>query len=152
MAAHASALEIDTEDVAEILMEFDNGGLGSIHVDYLRRPPKRSLELVGEQGVLRWDYQRNRVEHYAAATGQWRIEEGDPRFERNNMYMDELRHFVAVVRGEIERPLIDAEQGAAVLAVALAALRSASDGRAVAFEHEPQAVQTWLKSLVRTKV
>ena len=64
--------EIDTEDVAEILMEFDNGGLGSIHVDYLRRPPKRSLELVGEQGVLRWDYQRNRVEHYAAATGQWR--------------------------------------------------------------------------------
>ena len=31
------------------------------------------------------------------------------------------------MRGEIERPLIDGEQGAAVLAIALAALRSSAE-------------------------
>ena len=46
MAAHASALEIDTEDSAEMILQFPDGPLASVHVDYLRRPPQRSLEIV----------------------------------------------------------------------------------------------------------
>src|SRR5437763_1616530 len=34
MASHVSSLEIDTEDVAEIVLEFGSGALGSVHVDY----------------------------------------------------------------------------------------------------------------------
>src|SRR5262249_48764462 len=75
MAARTSSLEIDTEDVAEIMLDFESGAIGSVHVDYVQRVPKRSLEIVGEQGTLRWDYHRNRLEHYVAATRQWRIEE-----------------------------------------------------------------------------
>jgi predicted dehydrogenase len=146
-AAHASALEIDTEDVAEIVLDFESGALGSIHVDYVRRPPQRSLELVGEQGVLRLDVTRNRLEHYSVASGQWRVEEGDPTFQRNDMYLAELRHFVACIRGDVDRPLIDAEQGAAVLAVALAALRSAASGQAVNIGDEPGVSKPWLSSL-----
>jgi hypothetical protein len=131
MTAHASTLEINTEDVAEILLEFERGALGSVHVDYVRRSPQRTLELIGEQGVLQLDVTRNRLEHHAAATGQWRVEEGSPTFQRNDMYLDELRHFVACVRGEVDRPLIDGEQGAAILAIALAALNSAARGRTV---------------------
>jgi len=53
------------------------------------------------------------------------------------------------VRGEIERPLIDGEQGAAVLAIALAGLRSSSTGRAVDLEQEGEPIATWLTSLGR---
>src|SRR5207302_1510171 len=100
MTAHSGSLEIDTEDVAEIVLEFECGALGSVHVDYVRRPAQRTLELVGEQGVLRLDVTRNRIEHYIASSGQWRVEEGNPRYERNDMYSAELRHFVVCIRGE----------------------------------------------------
>jgi len=150
MAAHTSALEISTDDVAEIVMEFESGAIGSVHVDYLRRPPRRSLELVGERGVLRWEYERNRIEVYQADSRQVRVEDGDPRFERNDMYKEELRHLVACIRGDLARPLVDGEQGAAILAVALAALRSAATGRTIDFDTDTDATaQRWLKHLDR---
>jgi predicted dehydrogenase len=148
MAAHASQLEISTEDVAETVLEFENGSLGSVHVDYVRRPPRRGIELVGEDGVLRWDYERNRVEVYTAEAAQWRMEEGDKSFERNQMYVDEMKHFVDCIQGRLARPLIDGVQGAAVMAVALAALRSAADGRAIDFERDADAnTKAWLRQL-----
>jgi predicted dehydrogenase len=150
MTAHVSSLEIDTEDVAELILQFPNGPLASLHVDYLRRPASRSLEIVGEQGVLRWEYDDNRVLHSTPATRQWRIEESDRRLQRNDMYLAELQHFASCVRGEIERPLIDGEQGAAVLAITLAALKSSTQGRAIDLSAEGEPVSTWLSSLGRS--
>jgi len=147
MAAHASSLEIDTEDVGELVLQFPNRPLASVHVDYLRRPPRRSLEIVGEDGVLRWEYNENRILRYAPATRQWQVEEGDRRVQRNDMYLAELRHFAACVRGEIERPLIDGEQGAAVLGITLAALKSSMTGRAIDLLAEGEPLTTWLSSL-----
>jgi predicted dehydrogenase len=149
MAAHASSLEIDTEDVAELVLQFGPGPLATVHVDFARRPPKRSLELIGENGILRWEYDDGRILQYVPATRQWRVEEADRRFERNDMYLAELRHFVSCVRGERERPLIDGEQGAAVLAIALAGLRSSATGCAVDLDAEGEPTTTWLKSLGR---
>jgi predicted dehydrogenase len=147
LTARRGGLEIDTEDVAEITLEFASGALGSVHVDYLRWPPRRSLELIGDRGILRWDYTVNRLEHYSATSSQWRVEDGDPRFERNDMYLDELRHFAACVRGEVEQPLIDGEQGAAVLVVALAALESAATGRVVDLSAVGEPISEWLGRL-----
>jgi len=149
MATHASSLEVDTEDVAELVLQFSDGPLASVHVDFARRPPRRSLEIVGEVGVLRWEYDEGRVLHYAPATRQWRVEEGDRRFERNCMYLAELRHFVSCVRGEIARPLIDGGQGAAVLAIALAGLRSSATGCAIDLQQEGEPITSWLTSLGR---
>src|SRR5438105_5868501 len=132
-------------------LEFERGAPGSVHVDYLRRPPQRTFELVGERGVLRLDVTRNRIEHYAAVSEQWRVEEGDPTFQRNDMYLAELRHFVACVRDQAESPLIDGEQGAAVLAIALAALRSAANGRAVDVCNDDEIPGPWLSSLNATR-
>lgn len=147
MASHASSLETDTEDVAEVLLELPNGPLASVHVDYLRRPPRRSLEVVGEQGVLRWEYDENRLMRYAPATRQWRVEEGDPRLQRNDMYLAELQHFADCVRGDVKRPLIDGQQGAAILAIVLASLRSSAEGRAIDLQTQGEPVTTWLSSL-----
>jgi predicted dehydrogenase len=149
MATHASSLEVDTEDVAELVLQFSDGPLASVHVDFARRPPRRSLEIVGEEGVLRWEYDEGRVLHYAPATRQWRVEEGDRRLERNCMYLAELRHFVSCVRGEIARPLIDGGQGAAVLAIALAGLRSSATGCAIDLQQEGEPITSWLTSLGR---
>ena len=36
MATHASSLEIDTEDVAELVLQFADGPLASVHVDFAK--------------------------------------------------------------------------------------------------------------------
>jgi predicted dehydrogenase len=138
----ASTLEIDTEDVAEIVLTYASGPLASIHVDYLRRPAQRTIEIVGDDGVLRWEYDANRVLRYAPATREWRVEEGDPRFNRNDMFMAELRDFV-----DTTQVGADGRQGAAVLAIALAALRSSAEGRRIDLTCEPASVREWLASL-----
>ena len=149
MVSHASSLEIDTEDVAELVLQFADGHIASVHVDYVRRPPSRALEIVGDNGVLRWEYDANLVRQYVPASRQWRIEEGDPTFQRNDMYLSELRHFVGCVRGEIERPLIGGTQGAAILVLALAALRSAAETRATDLQTVDEQTKAWLSSLGR---
>ncbi len=132
VTAHASALEIDTEDVAEIVLTFPSGTIASIHMDYVRGPARRQVEIVGADGVLRWEYEPNRILRYAPATREWLVEEGDPRFKRNDMFLAELCEFAALARGEGQTRLgANARQGAAVLRIALAALRSAAEGHRV---------------------
>jgi predicted dehydrogenase len=148
VAAHVSALEVDTEDVAEIVLQFEDGAVGSAHVDYVRPVPRRYLEIVGEDGILRWEYDENRLLMYAPATREWRVEQGRPAYTRNDMFLDELRHVAACVRGEVDQPYVDGAQGAAILAIALAALRSAAEGRAIDFIRDvPGETSAWLSRL-----
>jgi predicted dehydrogenase len=146
-ASHASQLEIDTEDVAEIVLQFADGALASVHVDFVRRPTHRSLEVTGESGVLRWESEANRLLLFTTASGRWRVEEGDPRFDRNDMYLAELRALRQAIDGEPAEALATGPQGAAVLAIALAALRSADKGQAIALAEEPRPIRTWLDTL-----
>jgi hypothetical protein len=146
MACHASSLEIDAEDVAEIVLQFESGVIGSVHLDYVRRVPRRSIEVIGENGTLRWEFHGNQLEIYSAETRQWRKEEGDPTYARNQMYVDELRHFAETVGGVARPSTLEAHQGAAVLALALAALRSAAEGRTIDLQSEDEATREWLSS------
>jgi predicted dehydrogenase len=147
VARRASSLEIDTEDVAEIVLEFDSGAVASVHVDYVRRPPRRTMEIVGEEGILRWEYDTNQVLHYSPWTHEWRLEEGDPRFNRNDMFLAELREFANRIQGQPAAAGATGEQGAAVLAIALAALRAANEARRIDLAQEPEPVKQWLTTL-----
>jgi predicted dehydrogenase len=150
MTAQSSSLDLDVEDLAEILLTFDGGALASVHLDYVRRAPRRTIELVGEQGVLRWDYHRNQVALYTLDTRQWRLEDGQPTYTRNQMYMDELRYFVDAVRGgAAKQPDLDGRQGAAVLGLALATLRSAAEGRTIDLHAEDRTTRECLSSFNR---
>lgn len=149
LAARVSSLEITTEDVAEIAVQFAGGTLASVHVDYLRRPPRRSIEILGEDGILRWEYDENRLLVYAPATAECRIEAGDPRFERNDMFLAQSRAVAARVAGgtdPAESPLATGSEGAAILALALGALRSAAEGRTINLESDEESAP-WLKAL-----
>jgi predicted dehydrogenase len=147
LAAHTSSLDISTEDVAEVAMLMQSGALVSVHVDYVRRPPRRFVEIVGEAGVLRWEYDDNRVLQYVPGTRSWRVEDGDPVYDRNDMFKAELRQLVKVIeRGSGETRLCNADQGAAVLSVALAALESAATGRAIDMSTLDEPGPTWLRS------
>jgi predicted dehydrogenase len=126
LAGHLSHLEIDTEDTASILLRFESGAFGEVHLDYVQRTYTRSCQIVGDEGTLAWAFgDGGKVRLFEARTKAW--EELPPRegWEPNAMYVDEMRHFLACLRGE-ERPQQDIAEAMRVLDLALAAKKSAA--------------------------
>ena len=54
-SGNLGGLGIDVEDVSEIGLQFDRGVLGSVHLDFCQRPPRHTLEMIGNQGTITWD-------------------------------------------------------------------------------------------------
>ena len=129
-AGKVSTLEIDTEDNADILLRFDYGAVASVHLDYLQRTYRRSCDLIGEDGVIVWDYISQQVTLYGKEDRHAEILQESINADLNHMYVEELRHFVACVEtGAVAA--VDAVAGAHVLGIALAAKLSAREGRPV---------------------
>jgi len=55
------ALEIETEDVAHVIVEFKSGVSGALSLDYLQRDYTRYCRVTGSEGSILWDYASNRV-------------------------------------------------------------------------------------------
>jgi predicted dehydrogenase len=105
-----SELEIDVEDVAELYLHFDSGVQGSLHLDYFQRPPSHYLEIAGSAGTIRWDNREGGVHRFRSGDDRWEYLPPPQGFERNSMFLDELRHFLDVCRG-VSRPVCTLEDG-----------------------------------------
>jgi predicted dehydrogenase len=133
LSGHISSLEMDTEDMAEIGLRFASGAIGGVHVNYVQRPPVHRLEIVGTQGTLRWD-NADGVLHFPRMSQPFGeistsppapvVEQFAPPvgFERNVMFLDQMRHFIAVICGEAE-PNCTLQDGIRALEMALEARR-----------------------------
>jgi len=126
-----SRLEIDVEDSVSLLMDCADDGRRypvHLHLDYLQRPPQRVCEVVGDAGKLRYDYYAGQVELHDLASRTAETFRFD-RFDRNQMFVDELTHFLACVRGEAN-PVVDLREAVRSMQIADAAHRSLASGRA----------------------
>lgn len=122
-AGRLSDLDIDVEDVAEITLHMKESVIAQVHVDCVQRGYARNCKVIGEAGTLIWDYKTG-VRHYDAAAEQWHDETIVP--ESNEMYVEELKHFLMCARGEAT-PVVNGETGKRVLEIAMAAKQSASE-------------------------
>lgn len=127
-ADHKSHLKIETEDTAAIILRFKNGVIGEIHLDYVQRVYSRSCQIIGDEGTIRWDYNEGTVHCYTTATNTWEIFDTCKNWSPNQMYIEELGHFLRCIKGK-EQPVQDVFSGAKVLNIALAAKSSAKLGR-----------------------
>jgi predicted dehydrogenase len=125
-----SDLLIPVEDTAEIGLKFANGVVGTVHLDYIQRPPSHWLEITGNQGTIRWDYADGAVHLYTAQTEQWQEFSAPTGYERNHMFLEQMRHFLAMLTRDFP-PVCSLEDGIHALEVALGALESARTGRLV---------------------
>ncbi len=132
-AGKLSQLEIDVEYTTEILLKYPNGMIAEIHLDFIQRAPSRSCQIIGEEGTITWDYQKNQVELFSAKNGKWQIFPGEKDFQRNQMFTEEMKHFLTAMEGK-ERPLVTLEDGREVLKIALAAKESANKDKVVALK------------------
>ena len=115
-------LGLAVEDLAEVGVRFESGAVGTIHVDYLQQPPSHTLEITGTQGSLRWDNADGSLTLFRAGEPGPETFLPPQGFERNTLFLDELRNFIAAAQGEAE-PLCTLDDGARALEIVLEARR-----------------------------
>jgi len=130
--AQVSDLELTVEDCAEIGLQFASGALGSLHLDYYQRPASHWLEIIGEGGTIRWDNEDGGVHLYRADNRTWTSDLPPAGFERNDLFLAEMRHMIAVAAGEAS-PVCTLDDGIRALELALAVHRASQTGKRVHF-------------------
>lgn len=126
VAGKLSGLEIDTEDLAALILRFECGAVGEVHLDYLQRAYSRNCQIIGAEGTIHWDYWAKLVRWYSASERRWEHIPNPPDWHPNQMYIDEMKHFLLCLARE-ENPALDVFEGARDLAIALAAKTSARE-------------------------
>ena len=121
---NSGSLELEVEDHASAVLTMKNGIQASVQLDYLGRPPAHYLEITGSDGSLRWDAINDQVRWWSEESDEWQQRVPPPEFERNSMFLDEMRHLLAVEAGE-EQPLCTMRDGIQALEIALAIHQSA---------------------------
>jgi len=127
-SGHVSTLAGDTEDLAELTLRFASRAIGHLHVDYLRRAYRRDLEVIGSDGVITWDYTSRCVRVLGPEPERVELHDGAADSPNEDMYVAEMRHFIACLEGR-EEPLVDGLEALRSLRMVEAAKRSAAERR-----------------------
>jgi predicted dehydrogenase len=125
VGGHLSTLQVNVEDLTMLIMDCGTHARPlpvALLMDFVQQPSARNCEVIGEDGKIAIDltlpslvqFGRNGSETYRQ---HWR------HFRRNDMFVDQLKHFLACCAGE-EDPRSTLLDGARSLKVALAILRS----------------------------
>lgn len=128
-ATKISDLEIDTEDVAETILEFKNGAIGEIHLDYLQRFYQRNFEFFGSTGTMTWDFRSKIV----VIRNQTNKELSFPLvddYDINTMYTEEIKHFLACVKSR-HQTITPLDRAIKTVSLILAAKQSAAESKIV---------------------
>jgi predicted dehydrogenase len=132
LGGHLSSLEIDVEDTASILMDCVVGGKPvpiHVHQDYVQRPPSRTCQVIGDDGKILLDFHALTLQVFGSR-GELTESHSFDSFQRNELFMDELKHFLNCLDGK-EAPVVTVRDGAQSLRMALAAKESLQTGRVV---------------------
>jgi len=131
MMRTAAVLEIETEAIAQIGLTLANGTLAQVHLDYLRPGYGRDMEIIGCEGLLRWDYLEGVVIHQQGDQAPREVHRVPKDFERNDLFFNHMRHFLQRLQSPNLPASSPLDEAVSVLKVALAAHYSAQERRHV---------------------
>lgn len=113
-----SEMGMESPDVAELLLEFDNRIIANVHLDFFQYPRRRTMDLIGWDGVIQIDFaswDEAEIRYFTKETKEWR----SIRFktERNDMFIAEDREFLdAILLGkEVSIPVLEGLKASAAI-------------------------------------
>lgn len=130
-ARHVSSLEIETEDVAALICRHAGGAISEIHLDYVQRTYERGCQIVGERGSIFWDFNGKSVRWYDAASKDWETFAQPEAWEMNNMYIEEMKHFLGCVEQK-RQTMLPIPDAALLMQAVFAARTSSEQGKMIA--------------------
>jgi len=123
-----SDLKIDSEDLSSSIIQFPKNFLAELHLDYFQQPDIRRCKIIGKKGTILWDSASNLVKLYDPDKNRWNVKLKVKNYDRNNMYVDEMKYFLNCVKQgkQTMNPLFE---GIQTLRIALSIKKSSKTGR-----------------------
>ncbi len=125
-----SDLKIDSEDLSSISLRFKNNIIAEVHLDFFQRPAQRSCKIVGTNGTLFCDFNRNIVSLYELKKKRWKEIMNLKNYNLNDMYVAEMKQLLNCVRTQ-KKSINEIDQGLKTLKIGLAILKSAKSRKIV---------------------
>ena len=116
LPAHSIGLE--TDGLAEILLQHASGVLSSVHLNFIQREQRRSCHIIGTEGSLLWDICTGAVEHFGADGLVVEVHAQPQSWDMNQMYIQELEHFRDAINNGIV-PFSSLKEAVQALRIAL---------------------------------
>jgi predicted dehydrogenase len=116
------ALGVSVDTCIDVTLRFSCGASGHVHLNFVQQPPEHRVVIIGTKGTVTWNEADHAARRYCSVSKRWETVPAPEGFGRNWMFLDEMRHFLACLRGE-EQPVCTISDGRAALEVTLAARR-----------------------------
>lgn len=116
----AHSLGLETDGLAEIILQHASGVLSNVHLNFVQRDYRRTCQVIGSEGTIYWDFSDRQVKVYGPE-GELAQSFPEPQeWNVNQMYLDELAHFLQAVQAG-RQTINPISGGAAALEIALQA-------------------------------
>ena len=125
-----SDLKISTDDLSTSIIKFKNDIIAQIHLSFFQGPEYRSCKIKGTKGTIFWNSESNEVKMYDNKKKRWSVLLKLIKFERNQMYVDEIKHFLNCVKKR-KKTINDLEEGIKTMKIALAIKKSAENEKKI---------------------
>ena len=100
-----SNLDIDTEDISVNIFETSSGVLGTLHLDYIQYEMSRSCKIIGDHGLIIWDYVTSSVKVMTSEDRCW-VTKSFNHYKRNDRFVDIMRAFLNSCVGAKDKRLV----------------------------------------------
>lgn len=127
---NSNTLEIETEDLAEIFLRYENGAIATIHLDYLQPTFLRYCRFTCSQGSILWDMAHAEVRWINRDKETFHFSYKD--FQRNDRFKNILKTFL---EGTNDSRLTTYEKGMKSLAMTIAAKKAAKENTWLFFKN-----------------
>ena len=130
MTGKFSDLKIEVDDLASVTMKFSNNIIVELHLDFFQKPDFRCCKIIGTNGTIYWDSMDNIVKVYDIKLKKWIEKINIINYERNDMYVDEMKYFLDCVSIN-KNTNNDIKNGISTLKIALDVIESSKSKRMI---------------------
>lgn len=126
---YTDLLAADTEAIADVILKFHDKILGHIHMDFVRRKYKRTLELICEKGMVQWSLSESTIDTFDG------IKKTHNRLEIkdtvDDMYVKEIEHVIDCIAKKSASKIIGLDNGIYTLKASNAIKESGVSGKRI---------------------
>jgi len=115
-------LPSNSEAICDVILKFPENILSTIHMDFVRRKYKRTLEILTESAVLEWSLEENIVKIFESKLNSSKIISLNESI--NDMYIEELNHVIDCITDHKNSEIISLENGISSMNLSFQILKS----------------------------
>lgn len=102
-------LPSNAEAICDVILKFSNNLLATIHVDFIRRKYKRTLEILTENSIIEWSLGDNTLKIFDVESNSSKNISSQETI--NDMYVEELKHVIDCIKNHKNSNIISLENG-----------------------------------------